>query len=85
MTWLFVCIPLMVVAVLVATVPLVVATRHQHKYGHHGSRPGAQGATGGPSRPTTAVPSRSAVCPTCSALVIDQAAHDESVHVPVLV
>ena len=46
MAWIAIWIPLMAVGVAVATVPLVFATHHQYKYGHHGSypdRPTAQG------------------------------------------
>jgi hypothetical protein len=82
MAWLVVCIPLMVVAVLAAIAPLAVATRHQHRYGHNGSRPQAADTSW---TPAATPPSDSSVCPICSAFVVDQATHDESVHQPVAV
>jgi len=85
MTWLVVCIPLMVLGILAALVPLGVATRHQHRYGHHGSRPGVQPATLGSLTSTAPIRSEAIVCPTCSAFVVDQTAHDDSVHVNVAV
>jgi hypothetical protein len=75
----------MVFGVLAALVPLGVATRHQQRYGHHGSRPGAQGTTLGAVTPTAPIRSAGTVCPSCSAFVVDQAAHDDSVHVTVAV
>jgi len=87
MAWLVVCIPLMVVAVLAAIAPLAVATRHQHRYGHNGSRPQAEiPQTADTSwTPAATPPSDCSVCPICSAFVVDQASHDESVHQPVAV
>jgi hypothetical protein len=72
-----------VVALLAALVPLGVATRHQQRYGHHGSRPAVQPATLGAATPTADIRYEGNVCPSCSAFVVDQAAHDDSVHVTV--
>ncbi len=85
MTWLLVCIPLMILGLLAALVPLGVATRHQQRYGHHGSRPGMQQASLGALTPAAPTRSEETVCPSCSAFVVDQAAHDDSVHVSVTV
>lgn len=79
MSWLAICIPLMVLAVAVATVPLAYATHHQHTYGHHGSDPYRRDAPR--SAATSPGPiGASTVCPKCTALVVDQAMHDSSVH-----
>ena len=80
MTWLLVCIPLMALAVIVALAPLALATRHQHKYGHHGTRADALGATVARASRGAVAPSAPTVCPTCRALVVDQASHDVAVH-----
>jgi len=85
MTWLVACIPLMVIGVLVALVPLGVATRHQHRYGHQGSRPDMRPATLGSLTLAAPIRPEGVVCPTCSAFVVDQTAHDDSVHVTVAV
>ena len=80
MTWLVVCIPLMALALIVALAPLAVATRHQHKYGHHGSRPDALGATTARSSRDAVPDGAPTACPACRAPVVDQAWHDEAVH-----
>jgi len=76
MAWLAFCIPLMLIAVLIAVIPLCFATHHQHKYGHHGSYPDPQVARGSAVTSTAEV----STCPTCTALVADQAIHERSVH-----
>jgi len=79
MAWLAICVPLMVVGVAVATVPLAYATHHQHTYGHHGSDPHRRAASRtAATAPTEIVSPR--VCPDCAALVTDQSMHDNSVH-----
>ena len=80
MFWLAISVPLMVVAVGVATVPLAIATHHQQKYGHHGSRPRPAVASEAPRTPATGWSSSLTVCPSCSALVEDHAQHERSVH-----
>jgi hypothetical protein len=79
MSWIAVVVPLMVVGVAVATVPLAYACHHQHKYGAHGSDPHRREASRAAATPLGQVGS-SAVCPNCAALVVDQAMHDSSVH-----
>jgi hypothetical protein len=76
MAWLAICIPLMLIGVLIAVVPLCFATHHQYKYGHHGSYPDRQ------TTQTTAPTSTSdlTVCSRCTALVADEAMHESSVH-----
>jgi hypothetical protein len=80
MFWLAISVPLMVVAVGVATVPLAIATHHQQKYGHHGSRPRPEVATETPRTHAADWSSSWTVCPSCSALVEDHAQHESSVH-----
>ena len=77
MAWLAICIPLMLIGVLIAVVPLCFATHHQHKYGHHGSYPDSPQTERASALPPTAGVS---TCPTCTALVADQAIHESSVH-----
>jgi hypothetical protein len=79
MAWLAICIPLMLVGVLIAIIPLCFATHHQHKYGHHGSYPDRQTARRSAATSTAGV----STCPTCTALVADQAIHESSVHAAV--
>jgi hypothetical protein len=79
-TWIAICLPLMAVGVGIATVPLLFATHHQHTYGPHGSDPLRRDAPG--SVPTSAAAQESnwTVCPRCSAVVVNQAIHDGTVH-----
>ncbi len=79
MSWIAICVPLMVVGIAIATVPLAVACHHQHKYGTHGSNPHALEAT----RQQATAPGQTGshiVCPNCTALVADQSIHDRSIH-----
>ena len=76
MAWVAIWIPLMAVGVAIAIIPLVVATHHQHKYGHHGSYPDRQTAQS--TAPTSTADLT--VCPNCTALVADGALHHNSVH-----
>ena len=80
MAWLAVCIPLMVVGVAVATVPLAFGTHHQQKYGHHGTRPVPQEPSGSLLTPSAISSSNLTLCPSCSAIVADQSLHQNSVH-----
>jgi hypothetical protein len=82
MAWLAICLPLMAIGVAIAIIPLVFATHHQHKYGHHGSHPGRDDATTSAVAwtPVEEVASRGSVCPSCTALVVDQTRHDSVVH-----
>ena len=80
MDWLILCIPLMIVGIAVATVPLVVMTRHQHKHDlHEGPRPLAGPVTR--LNPTVHDSSSWTVCGECSAVVANQVIHNRSVHV----
>lgn len=76
MAWVAIWIPLMAVGVVIATIPLVFATHHQYKYGHHGSYPDRQTAQ---STAATSI-AELTVCPNCAALVADQTLHHGSVH-----
>ncbi len=80
MAWFAICLPLMAVRVAIATVPLVFATHHQQRYGHHGSGPHRQGEPGSvPTRPATG-DSHWTVRPGCTAVVTDAAIHRSVVH-----
>jgi hypothetical protein len=79
MNWLAVCLPLMVVGVAIATVPLIYACRHQHKYGTQGSDPHRREVSRVAAAPQEHIDSP-IVCPNCAALVADQAMHDGSLH-----
>jgi hypothetical protein len=76
MAWVAICLPFMAVGVVIATVPIIFATHHQHKYGHHGSYPDRQTAQG----TATASTGDLTLCPQCSALVADRVLHHNSVH-----
>jgi hypothetical protein len=76
MAWIAIWIPLMAVGVAIAIIPLVFATHHQYKYGHHGSYP--DGQTAQSTAPTSTADLT--VCPNCTALVADGARHHNSVH-----
>ena len=76
MAWLAICIPLMLIGVLIAVIPLCFATHHQHKYGHHGSYPDQRTMQSTAPTPT----SHLTVCPRCTALVADGAIHESSLH-----
>jgi hypothetical protein len=93
MSWIAVCIPLMVIGVLVATVPLGIGMRHQHKYGTHGSRPQVDvsrpqetptirpaSTSVTPPSPASVFSASWTVCPDCAAVVLDQTVHDIAVH-----
>ncbi len=80
MAWFAICLPLMVVGVAIATVPLAYATHHQHRYGHHGSDPHRRDAPGSVPSSAASVGSNLTACPNCAALVVDKAIHDSAVH-----
>jgi hypothetical protein len=80
MAWLAICLPVMAVGVAIATVPLAIATRHQHKYGHHGSNPHHRGVAASAPAPMPTSDPGWTVCPNCTAVVADQAIHDSTVH-----
>ncbi len=80
MAWLAICLPLMAVGVAIATVPLVFATHHQHRYGHHGSDPHRRSAPGSVPTSTATIDSNWTVCPNCTAVVADQAIHESAAH-----
>ena len=79
MSWIAICVPLMVVGVAIATVPLAYGCYHQHKYGSHGSDPHSREASRIPATSPGQI-GFTTVCPNCTALVSDQAMHDSSVH-----
>jgi hypothetical protein len=79
MNWVAVCIPLMVLGVAIATLPLAYGCYHQHKYGTHGSNPDSLHSAR-LRAPSPGQSGRQTVCPNCSALVVDQAMHESSVH-----
>ena len=79
MTWIAICIPLMIIAIAVATVPLVWAMVHQHRYGSSdGPR---RSGTEASIRPTSMAPAASNVCTVCSAVVADVLGHRRAIHV----
>jgi rubredoxin len=69
----------MVLAVAIATIPLIYACRHQHRYGTHGSDPHRREVSRVAATPREHIDSH-IVCPNCAALVADQAVHDGSLH-----
>ena len=63
MAWLAICLPLMVVGIAIATVPVLYATHHQHRYDHHEPDPHRRGALGSVPTSTATVDSDWTVCP----------------------
>ena len=82
MTWLAICLPLMVIGLAIATVPIVYAMHHQHRYGLDVKPRPETGTTSGP--PTTTGGSELVVCPDCSALIMDRGIHARAVHRPLV-
>ena len=82
MSWIAVCVPLMVIGVAIATVPLVYATHHQHRYGHHEADPQRRAATYAVGTSSGLSNSDWTVCRQCTALVVDRATHERAVHQP---
>ena len=80
MAWLAICLPVMAIGVLIATVPLIYAMHHQHRYGAHGIDPNRRGALGSEAATTATIGSNWTVCPNCTAVVADLAIHDGVVH-----
>jgi hypothetical protein len=80
MNWITVCVPLMLVGVAIATVPLLCACHHQHKYGTHGSDPHPREVSRVAAARQEQHIGSHIVCPNCAALVADQTMHDASVH-----
>ena len=80
MHWLVICLPLMIIGIAVATVPLLLVTRHQHEHDlHEGPRPRAGMVAR--SHQTVADSSSWTVCSDCSAVVADLETHKSSAHV----
>jgi hypothetical protein len=77
MVWLALCLPLMIVGIAIATVPLIHAFHHQHRYGLE-MKPRSE-----PPRNTQRSVGTT-VCPDCAAVVVDQKTHTEAVHQPAL-
>ena len=79
MVWLAICLPVMIIGVAIATVPLIYGTYHQHKHDlHEGPRPWAGPVTR--LNPTVHDSPSWTVCGECSAVVADQVIHNSSVH-----
>jgi hypothetical protein len=79
MVWLAICLPLMLVGIAIATVPLAYACSHQHRYGSHGADPHSRAASRAVVESAQGIDSPD-VCPRCSALVLDQTTHENSAH-----
>ena len=80
MVWLAICLPVMIIGVAIATVPVLHGTFHHRE---DGPREGPRPRTGPVTRlsPTVHDSSRWTVCPYCSAVIADQVIHNSSVHV----
>lgn len=78
--------PLVVLAIVVATGPVIVMTYHSIKFGHHPSPPEPTGQHSSPTevaaRPLSVDPEQFgwAVCPHCKAVVVDAQHHSHAVH-----
>jgi hypothetical protein len=84
MDWVAVCVPLMVLGVAIATIPVLYATHHQHRYGHHESDPHRRGAPSSMPASAATTASQWTVCPNCAAVVVDEAIHFDTVHATAL-
>jgi hypothetical protein len=69
----------MILAVAIATVPLIWAMHHEHRHGADES-PRIDVADVVSATPTAALPGDWSVCPECSAVVFDQGLHEETFH-----
>jgi hypothetical protein len=80
MAWLAICLPVMIIGVAIATVPVIHGT---YRHREDGLREGPRPRTGPVTRlsPTVYDSSRWAVCPHCSAVIADQVIHNSSAHV----
>jgi hypothetical protein len=82
MAWLSICLPLMIIGIAIATIPLIYAIHHQHRYGLESKpRPNTQhniavreGQNG----------AGLLICPECSAFIMDREIHSGAVHQPVI-
>ena len=80
MVWLAICLPVMIIGVAIATVPLIYGTYHHRENGlREEPRPWAGPVTR--LSPTVHDSSKWMVCGECSAVVADQVIHNRSVHV----
>jgi len=80
MYWLVICLPLMIIGVAIATVPLLLATHHQHKHDRTEEYRPLAGRVALPNRIADNSSSWT-VCSDCSAVVADVVTHKSSVHV----
>jgi hypothetical protein len=82
MDWLVVCLPLMLVGIAIASVPLLLATYRQHNHEpHEGPRPVV--GTVPPVQLAVHDTASWTVCSDCSAVVADQKTHAISAHLVV--
>jgi len=73
-----ICVPVMIVAVAIATVPIIWAIHHHHRYGS-GEKPRPQESGGQTARlPRVAVPW--STCPECASVVADLGIHSVAIH-----
>jgi hypothetical protein len=77
MIWIALCVPLMILGIAVATVPIIVAMVHEHRYGNAGrprfKRPEVRA-------PLSTLVDDVTVCTVCSSVVADLASHERAVH-----
>jgi len=79
MIWIALCLPLMIVGVAIATLPLIWAMVHERRFGS-GDRPGGDLAAPMSSLPMERPVAELNVCAVCSSVVTDVEAHVRAVH-----
>ncbi len=78
MAWLAICLPLMIIGIAIATVPIIYAMHHQHRYGMDVKpRPDTQQRVIAPGIQNSA---GWTVCSDCSTIVVDPEDHARALH-----
>jgi hypothetical protein len=80
MAWLAICLPVMIIGVAVATVPVIHGTFHHREDGLR-EEPRPRAGPVARLSPTVYDSSKWTVCPYCSAVIADLVIHNSSVHV----
>jgi uncharacterized membrane protein len=79
MIWIALCLPLMIVGVAIATLPLIWAMVHERRFGS-GERPCGDRAAPIASLPMERPVAEMSVCAMCSSVVTDVEAHVRAIH-----
>ena len=79
MIWIALCLPLMVLGVAIATIPIVWAMIHEHRYGS-AEKPRLKRLEVVKQPSLTTFDADMAVCTVCSSIVTDLSVHTLAVH-----